>query len=758
MAVAAPPDLKTTWYAEEVVAGRVLAGPLVRLACARHLRDLDDGGTRGLHFDDGRAAHIVEFFPRFLRLTEGAHAQQPFVLEPWQQFIVGSLFGWLGRDGYRRFRKAYIETPKGPLALDTPVPTPTGWTTMGELRPGDQVFGDQGQPCAVLAVSPVFTARPCYRVVFDDGEEIVADAEHRWLTERRRSDAPRDDRGGATRGVPLKERGRWRVGVRTTQEIRASLRYLNGSYQSANHSVALAGALALSEVDVPVHPYVLGVWLGDGDSDSARITVGDEDTVLLDHLRACGVGVGKRTGGKERAGRYLIGSVDYSTTCHRGHPRPSGAQCRACERLRDHAARHGEAPAPRTRLTLREQLRALDVLANKHIPLSYLRASSAQRLALLQGLMDTDGYINRDSGECEFTNCRREVAAGVLELVRSLGMKAAMNEGRAMIHGRDVGEKYRVYFHPPPDLAPFRLTRKAARHFKRHNRRRLSGERRIVDVFPTHSVPVRCITVDAPSQLFLAGRGMIPTHNSGKTPLASGIGLYGLIADGEAGAEIYTAATMREQAAIAFRDAKHMVESSPDLRSRIEINVGNLAYLPAKSFLRPVSSEARGLDGKRVHMALIDELHEHPTDVVVEKMQAGTKGRRQPLICEITNAGYDRHSVCWTHHDYSAKVLHGVIEDDGWFAYVGGLDPCVACRADGHEQPQEGCAACDDWRDEAVWEKANPNLGISVTKTYLREQVREAEGMPSKANIVKRLNFCIDVYDQNYPCYCYPCR
>ncbi len=212
---------------------------------------------------------------------------------------------------------------------------------------------------------------------------------------------------------------------------------------------------------------------------------------------------------------------------------------------------------------------------------------------------------------------------------------------------------------------------------------------------------------------------------NGKSPLAAGIGLFGLVADGEAGAEIYSAAVTRDQAGILFIDAKRMVEASPVLSSRVEVNVGNLAVLSTNSFFRPVSSEARSLDGKRVHMALIDELHEHPTAMVVEKMQAGTKGRRQPLIFEITNSGYDRNSVCWQHHDYSVKVLEGIIPDDGWFAYV--------CQLD------EG----DDWQDEAVWRKANPNLDVSITRKYLREQVREAQGMPAKQNIVKRLNFCI---------------
>lgn len=212
---------------------------------------------------------------------------------------------------------------------------------------------------------------------------------------------------------------------------------------------------------------------------------------------------------------------------------------------------------------------------------------------------------------------------------------------------------------------------------------------------------------------------------NGKSPMAAGIGLYGLIFDGEHGAEIYSAATTRDQAKILFRDAEHMVKSSPYLSPQIDQNVNNLAFQRTLSYFRPVSSEHRALDGKRVHMALIDEVHEHPNATVVDKMRAGTKGRRQALIFEITNSGYDRNSVCWQHHEYSERLLTGLIDNDSWFAYICGLD--------------EG----DDWRDPAVWIKANPNLGVSITEKYLREQVAEAVDMPSKQNIVKRLNFCI---------------
>jgi phage terminase large subunit-like protein len=211
---------------------------------------------------------------------------------------------------------------------------------------------------------------------------------------------------------------------------------------------------------------------------------------------------------------------------------------------------------------------------------------------------------------------------------------------------------------------------------------------------------------------------------SGKSPLAAGVGHKGFIADGEPAPEIYVAATMREQAKIVFTDAVRMVDASEELKELISIQVGSLTIPAQHAVYRPVSAEHRGLDGLRVHMGLIDELHEHPSPLVVDKIRAGTKGRRNALIFEITNSGWDRHSVCWNHHEYSLKVLEGVIENDSWFAYVCALD--------------EG----DDWKDEKVWLKANPGLGVTLPAKYLREQVAEAVGMPSKENLVRRLNFC----------------
>lgn len=218
------------------------------------------------------------------------------------------------------------------------------------------------------------------------------------------------------------------------------------------------------------------------------------------------------------------------------------------------------------------------------------------------------------------------------------------------------------------------------------------------------------------------------SKGTGKSPLAAGVGMYGLVADNEPRAEIYAAATKKDQAMVLFRDAVAMVNQSPELRGRITksgtgANVWNLAYLEAGSFFRPVSADD-GQSGPRPHIVLLDEIHEHRNANVIEMMRAGTKGRRQALIFMITNSGHDKTSVCWNYHEYARKVSSGQLIDDSFFGYV--------CALDKGEDP---------FKDEKCWPKTNPSLGVTIQAEYLREQVTAAKGMPSKESVVRRLNF-----------------
>lgn len=223
---------------------------------------------------------------------------------------------------------------------------------------------------------------------------------------------------------------------------------------------------------------------------------------------------------------------------------------------------------------------------------------------------------------------------------------------------------------------------------------------------------------------------------NGKSPMVAGIGLKMLVADSEPRAEVYAFATKKDQAQILFRDAVAMVEQSPELEQALKMSGGkghewNIADLQTASFFRPVSSED-AQSGPRPHCAIGDEIHEHKSGLMVEMMRAGFKFRRQPLLLMITNSGTDRNSVCWEKHTYGAEVASGTREDDEFFSYICALD--------------EGD---DPLQDESCWIKANPLLDISVTREFLRGQVREALGMPSKESSVRRLHFCQWVESEN---------
>jgi phage terminase large subunit-like protein len=216
---------------------------------------------------------------------------------------------------------------------------------------------------------------------------------------------------------------------------------------------------------------------------------------------------------------------------------------------------------------------------------------------------------------------------------------------------------------------------------------------------------------------------------TGKSPLAAGIGHYMLGATKKLRAEVYSAATDYDQAAILFRDAVEMWRRSPALYKRLTPSgqnpVWQLTMLATSSFFKPISSEKKGKSGIRPYCALIDEVHEHPDNSVIEMLRAGTKGNRQALIFEITNSGFDRNSVCWSEHEYAVKVASGIEQNDAFFSYV--------CALDEDDEPFE---------DESCWIKVIPTLGVTIQPDFVREQVAEAKGMPSKESMVRRLHFC----------------
>lgn len=228
---------------------------------------------------------------------------------------------------------------------------------------------------------------------------------------------------------------------------------------------------------------------------------------------------------------------------------------------------------------------------------------------------------------------------------------------------------------------------------------------------------------------------------NGKSPLLAGVGLYCMLADDEARAEIYAAGRHRDQAMVLFRDAVAMVAQSPDIAARVTPSgqnpTWNLADLKTGSFFRPISSED-GKSGPRPSCALCDEVHEHRDGGTIEMLERGFKWRRQPLLIMATNSGTDRNSVCWNEHQHAVRVAAGTKTPDDTFSYVGEVidDETFAyvCALDKGDDPLE---------DPSCWIKANPLLGVTVLPETLESAVRHAKAIPGKLNGVMRFNFCV---------------
>lgn len=220
----------------------------------------------------------------------------------------------------------------------------------------------------------------------------------------------------------------------------------------------------------------------------------------------------------------------------------------------------------------------------------------------------------------------------------------------------------------------------------------------------------------------------VPRKN-GKTPLAAGICNYVLFCDGERGAQIYSAAAEREQAALLYRHAKGMVEQEAELLSRAKIygGAGHRSIVlrdDEASVYKVLSADADTKHGGNSHLVIVDELHAQPNRDLVDVLQTSmaSENRKQPLLVHITTADFDRESICNEKHDYACKVRDGVINDPSFLPVI-------------YEALPD-----EDWTDPEVWQKANPNLGVSVSLDYLDRECMRAQETPTYENTFKRLH------------------
>ena len=416
------------------------------------------------------------------------------------------------------------------LSLDTPLPTPDGWTTMGEVAVGDHLIDAHGMPTRVVAATDVMLDRPCYEVEFSDGTVIVADAEHQWLTETR---ASRKSAQAAAVDYNRTRNQKTFAAVRTTEEIANTVRCETKDAR-INHSVTNTEAVQLPERELLVPPYTLGAWLGDGTSACAQITSADPE--IIARIEGEGLHV---VASEKAALRYsiklpteVVEAKDCVVCGKQFMPFPLNV--RTCGQSCGGKARFMSAPvaapacvdcgkvttglrrcqACRNSVgTVQARLRTIGVLGNKHVPTDYLRGSEAQRRALLAGLLDTDGTVT-GGGSVQFSVTSERLVLGVRELIVSLGYRVQMST--KSVRGRSEASSTAFTLTFATDDVVFGLHRKQILHKERRAAGSTvrSGSRFIVDVRRVDSVPVRCVEVDNADHLYLASESMIPTHNS----------------------------------------------------------------------------------------------------------------------------------------------------------------------------------------------------------------------------------------------------
>lgn len=447
-----------------------------------------------------------------------------FVRTPALELITARLRDTLRqRDG----RLVISVSPQQGKALDcdTPMLTSAGWSTMGALQVGDQVFHPDGHPTAVIAAHPVRHDRHCYKVTTVDGRTVVVDAEHLWTVRDRAK------RGRGRQATPAP----WET--LTTEQLLArgvlsenGLRPNGTPHRAYRFMLPRQHEIVSKPVDLPMDPYVLGAWLGDGDTSGAGFTSADPE--IVDHIRAAAYTVTHHSAKY----RWYISQQETRTAAVAEAKRlaETGMSMReACRRVGLPVSSNivmpgrikGQQSAIPTDPTLwvpqlksfRAELRDLGVLNNKHVPALYLAAGTEQRLALLQGLLDTDGSIfkTQRSSRVEFTSIKQGLAEDVLYLARSLGWRATINENAAVLNGREVSRRWRVTFTPEAGgHEPFRMQRKLTRVQAPQSRGGELHAVSIASIEPVESRPVRCIKVDREDGLFLAGRDLVATHNT----------------------------------------------------------------------------------------------------------------------------------------------------------------------------------------------------------------------------------------------------
>ena len=687
-------------YAKNVIEGSIIIGEDVVNACRRFLDDLERNDIEFRPAEADAACAIMEgmLVHRKGEALDGTPLMgKPFLLEPFEIFITYNLLGFfVAGTNERRFKEAFIMVGRKngkALALDTDIPTPNGWRKMADIHPGDYVFGKDGKPALVVFESEHFR-KPMYAVTFEDGETIKASADHIWTVQTKKSrQAYRRPITGNLWSVKKEyhtNQGWFDV---TTEEMADDFKRVrrDGKGIEYKYRVPMAKPALYAEKDLPIHPYVLGVWLGDGTSTDTSITCADDD------------------------GQEMMRLIEECGHDCRWYQHQNRASCFGIDKSYKHGKRNGK------KTLLREKLRDLGVFGNKHIPEMYMAASVEQRMELLRGLMDTDGFCSK-KGQCEFSQKDERFVDQFQELLASLGIKSSKREKRIRCNGKEC-RAFSVLFYCDQANPCFKLRRKKER-LKESLAARMCAKS-IIDIVPIDTEESKCIAVEADDHLYLCGRNYTVTHN---TSFIAALAFAVSIIQRRSGSAVYVVAAALKQALESFRFLDFSLQYK-GLKDSFDVHDNSfehsIKYVFTKNGkpdgtidIQIMASNPEAQDSFNCNFAIADEVAAYRKPAQYNRFKEAMKAYTNKLMVGITTAGDNINSFGYGRMIYACKVAAGIIKDDSLFSFV--------ARAD-----QDDKGNCD-YTNPIQHMKANPNYGVTIRPEDILQESLQAQNDPQQ--------------------------
>lgn len=628
-------------------------------------------------YDTTKADKYIDIMENlFVQGKEPFFGHRLLLLE-WEKAWLSAMYGFLmpgeENDRFRRCLLLISRKNGKELSIDTPIETPFGTKRFADIHEGDLVFGHDGKPVRVLWESET-KLKPVYEVTFEDGERIIAGAEHNWTVTNKHwrrllKYTPKGERNTPSRDEFVFDAYK----VKTTQELYDYGLYLkrsDGKGKEYHWRVPLISAPVEYAPQEPVwRPYWLGYWLGNGNQCQPSITCHKNDAEELK-------GYLNENGSLSQNHQYNIERRDnawYMSFLN-------------------------------TLCVLKEK----NLIKNKHIPEEYFTASVHERLELLKGLMDSDGTVER-RGQCCIMQKSPEISKGIMRLLSSLGIKYSCSMKEAKIYEKSYGYCYRINFFVDKEHTVFKLKRKTAR-LKDYLSPRMK-DKTIIDIQPVGECLTKCIAVSDPKQLFAVGERNTLTHNS---TLCAGIGLATMLIGGK-GLDIVCSSNNDTQANILYDEINTMRMMIDPKNEFTWKNQQHIRCTELNNKVFKISETTRNREGRNITIGLCDEVNELQDGGVIKAIEQSQSTKANPKLIMLTSEGFLQDGVLERELAYARRMLFDDFVDETTERFL----PWI------YKQDEE--SECYEGNEEnKLWLKSNPSLGVIKKYEYLEQQVAKA--------------------------------